>query len=135
MDAIKPKLTPNHTQFFNEQRYSPEPGIVWVIGVAGTQLVVKHNAATFASRFFEWFKIIMSSTRTAVETEQWQPIWALLLSDYPVPNLEVAKRDMTFTNRDNRTHGIKFSLEHQTIRRRHNRTSTGGDSGVALPRS
>ena len=117
MDPIKPELTPDHAQFFNKQRHGPEPRIVRVIRVAGTQLVVKHNAPTLASRFFEWFKVIMSSTRTAVETEQWQPIWTLLLADYPVPNLEIAKWDMTFTNWDNRTHGIKFSLEHQTIKK------------------
>jgi hypothetical protein len=110
MDPIKPKLTPNHAQLFNKQRHGPKPRVVGVIRVAGTQLVVEHHLTTLASRFFEWFKVIMSSTRTAVETEQWQPIWALLLADYPVPNLEIAKWNMTFTNWDNRTHGIKFSL-------------------------
>jgi hypothetical protein len=110
MDPIESKLTPNHAQFFNKQRYSPEPRVVGVIRVAGTQLVVEHHGTTFACRFFEWFQVVMSSTRTAVETEQWQPIWALLLADYPVPNLEIAKRNMTFANGDHRTHGIKFSL-------------------------
>jgi hypothetical protein len=52
----------------------------------------------------------MSSTRTAVQTKQWQPIRALLLADYSVPNLEIVKRNTTFTNGDTRTHGIKFSL-------------------------
>ena len=45
-----------------------------------------------------------------METEQGQPVWALLLADDPVPNLEIAKWNITFTNWDNRGHGIKFSL-------------------------
>ena len=67
-----------------------------------------------------------------METEQWQPIWALLLADDPVPNLEIAKWDMTFTNWDNRTHGIKFSLEHQTIKKA--TQSNGNPSETQTPR-
>ena len=78
MDPIKPELTPNHAQFFNKQRHSPEPRVIGMIRVAGAQLVVEHHLTTLVRCFFEWLQVIMRSTRTAVETEQWQPIWALL---------------------------------------------------------
>jgi hypothetical protein len=73
-------------------------------------LVVEHNLAALARRFFEWLQVVMRSTRTAVQAEQWQSIRALWLADYSVPNLETTKRNMTFTNWGDRTHGIKFSL-------------------------
>jgi hypothetical protein len=101
-------------------------------------LVIEHNLAALVRRFFEWFQVIMGSTRTAVQTEQWQSIWAPLIADYSVPNLEIAKRDMTFTNWDDRRHGIRFSLAvavHDVEAPPNNDLSTTQTSEAALLKS
>ena len=110
MNLIETQGPSNHAQFFNEQRHGPKPWIVRMIRISGTQLVVEHNLSALTRRFFEWLQVVMGSTRTTVQTEQWQSIRALLLADYSVPNLEIAKRNVTFTNWGDRKHGIKFSL-------------------------
>jgi hypothetical protein len=91
VNSVETELTPNNTQLFDEQGHGPKLWVVWVIGVAGTQLVVENYLTTLASGFFKRFQIVMRAARTAMQTEQGQPVRTLLLADDPVPNPEIAK--------------------------------------------
>ena len=91
MNLVETEFTPNDTQLFDEQWHGPQPWVVGVIGVAGTQLVVENHLTALASRFFKRLQVIMGSPRTAMQTEQGQSVRTLLLADDPEPNPEIAK--------------------------------------------